>query len=151
MNCAADSLQTAVQEFQDTLTPSQKTELSLLKATPDSSAVLQFTAEIDRKNAKRHSRGVASRLFGVLESVRQFTTIIDTYVQAYPEIAALVWGTVKITILVSLLVWKFVNLYLVMLDSGRQQFRILLRSTFGVVHGTTQDMSTIFGVPVTFL
>lgn len=63
-------------------------------------AVLTFTAEIDQRNAQRRLRGVASRLYGVLESVRQFTSIIDTYVQAYPQIAALVWGSLKLTLLV---------------------------------------------------
>lgn len=111
MNSTTDSLRAALQEFQDSLTPSQKTELLLLKATPDATAVVKFTAEIDRQNAKRQSRGVASRLFGVLESVRQFTSIIDTYVQAYPAIAALVWGSIKITILVGSLMWDSIGLY----------------------------------------
>lgn len=96
---ATDPLHTALQEFQDSLTPSQKTELLLLKATPDAYAVARFTAEIDQQNAKRQSRGVASRLYDVLESVRQFTSIIDTCVQANPQVAALVWGSIKITIL----------------------------------------------------
>lgn len=65
-------------------------------------AVLTFTAEIDQQNAQRRVRGVASRLYGVLESVRQFTSIIDTYVQAYPQVAALVWGSLKITLLVGI-------------------------------------------------
>lgn len=95
-----DSLQTALHQFKDSLTSSQLTEFSLLQTCPDSMAVLTFTAEIDQRNAQRRLRGVASRLYGVLESVRQFTSIVDTYVQAYPQVAALVWGSLKLTLLV---------------------------------------------------
>lgn len=45
-------------------------------------AVLTFTAEIDQRNAQRGIRGVASRLYGVLESGRQFTSIIDPSISA---------------------------------------------------------------------
>lgn len=65
-------------------------------------AVLTFTAEIDQRIAKRRVRGVASRLYGVLESVRQFTSTIDTYVQSYPQIAALIWGSLQITLRVGI-------------------------------------------------
>ncbi len=51
-------------------------------------------------NATRRSRCVSSRLFGILQSVQDFSTIADTFVSSHPEIAALVWGTVKFTILV---------------------------------------------------
>lgn len=111
MRSTTDSLRAALQDFQDSLTPSQKTELLLLKTSPDATAVVKFTAEIDRQNAKRQSRGVASRLFGVLESVRQFTSIVDTYVSAHPDIAALVWGSIKITVLVGFLLWNTIDLY----------------------------------------
>ncbi|KAI9789088.1 MAG: hypothetical protein M1816_006338 [Peltula sp. TS41687] len=96
---SSDSLKTALNDFRDGLTDQEKTQLRALTSCPDVNAVLSFTAEVDRKNAERRSRGVASRLCGVLESVQQYTTIMDTYSQSHADIAALVWGSIKLTIL----------------------------------------------------
>lgn len=101
MTSVIDPLQEALQDFQNSLTPSQKTEFFLLKTLPDATTVVTFTAQLDRENAKRNSRCVASRLMGVLQSIQQFSSIVDTFVQANPAIAALVWGSVRFTILVS--------------------------------------------------
>jgi hypothetical protein len=37
-------------------------------------------------------------LHSVLQSVREFSAVIDTFVSSHPEIAALVWGGLKLTI-----------------------------------------------------
>lgn len=97
-----DPLAAALSEFQNGLTVSQKSELLSLQAVPDTSTVLAFTAELDRKNMQRRSRCVASRLIGVLESIQQYSSILDTFSQAHANIAALIWGSLKLTLLVSL-------------------------------------------------
>ena len=96
-----DPLEVALQDFRASLSPSQRAELASLQTCPDTTAVVTFTAEIDRANAKRKSRCVASRLMTVLQSIQQFAAVVDTFIQANPSIAALVWGSIKITILVS--------------------------------------------------
>jgi hypothetical protein len=93
-------LRSALRDFQDILSPDQKRDLLAQATVPDTAAVIILTAEIDRENAKRRSRGVATRLFSFLESVQQFSTIVDTFVSSNPSIAALVWGSVKFAILV---------------------------------------------------
>jgi hypothetical protein len=93
-------LRSALRDFQDILSPEQKRDLLAQATVPDAAAVIILTAEIDRENAKRRSRGVATRLFSFLESVQQFSTIVDTFVSSNPSIAALVWGSVKFAILV---------------------------------------------------
>jgi hypothetical protein len=93
----------AVREFQASLTPAQNTNLLDLSSNrPDASSILTFTAEVDKVNANRRSRCVSSRLFGILQSIQDFTNVVDTFVSSNPEIAALVWGSVKFTILVIL-------------------------------------------------
>ncbi|KAI9765585.1 MAG: hypothetical protein M1840_007274 [Geoglossum simile] len=92
-------LRSALRNFQDILSPDQKRDLLAQATVPDAAAVIILTAEIDRENAKRRSRGVATRLFSFLESVQQFSTIVDTFVSSNPSIAALVWGSVKFVIL----------------------------------------------------
>jgi hypothetical protein len=82
------------------LTPEQRARLQALNAVPDAAAVITFTKEVDDENAKRRSRCVASRLCGVLESVQQFSSIVGTFVSSHPEVAALVWGSVKFALLV---------------------------------------------------
>ena len=61
-----DPLGKALEDFQESLNASQKLELLKLKALPDAAAVVTFTAEVDRQNAKRKGRCFASRLFRVL-------------------------------------------------------------------------------------
>jgi hypothetical protein len=97
-----DVLATAVRQFQARLEPTQNARLLARSSKPDATSILAFTAEVDSINAHRRSRCVSSRLFGALQSVQDFTTIADTFVSAHPEIAALVWGCVKFTILVCL-------------------------------------------------
>ena len=100
---STDPLVAALNDFQDALSVEQKAKLLTIDTAPDAIAVLQFTADIDRSNARRRSRCVASRLQNTLQSVQQFTTIVDTFVSSNPSIAALVWGSFKVTILVSIL------------------------------------------------
>lgn len=96
---SSELLVAAVREFQDILTPTQNAQLLAHTTKPDTIAILTFTAEVDRVNAHRRSRCVSSRLFGILQSVQDFSTIVETFVSSHPDIAALVWGTLKFTIL----------------------------------------------------
>ena len=82
------------------MSPDQQKNLLAKSTVPNAAAVITLTAEIDSENAKRRSRGVATRLFGFLESVQQFTSIVDTFVSSNSHIAALVWGSVKLALLV---------------------------------------------------
>lgn len=94
-----ESLRWALHDFQDILSPEQKHIFAQSKV-PDARAVCILTTEIDRENAKRKSRGVAARISSFLESIQQFSFIVDTFIQSNPKIAALVWGSVKIALLV---------------------------------------------------
>lgn len=96
----AQTLRDALTSFQNALTPELRARLQASHSVPDANAVLTFTKEIDDENAKRKSRCCAGRLIGVLESVQQFTSIVDTYVSSHPDVAALVWGTIKFALLV---------------------------------------------------
>ncbi|KAH8586021.1 ankyrin repeat-containing domain protein [Bisporella sp. PMI_857] len=96
---SSEPLVAAIREFKAVLTPAQSTELLAHSSKPDATSILTFTAEVDRLNADRRSRGVSSRLFGILQSVQSFSAIVDTFVSSHPNVAALVWGTVKFTIL----------------------------------------------------
>ena len=94
------SLQTALQDFQGILNPDQKQQLLSQSSVPDASSAMLLTVEIDKQNAKRKSRCVAARILGFLESVQQFCSVADTFVSSNPRVAALVWGSVKLVILV---------------------------------------------------
>lgn len=60
-----------------------------------------FTAQLDHGNQSAGRPDFASRLSTVLQSVQAFSTVVETFVSSHPEIAALVWGSVKLTMLVS--------------------------------------------------
>ena len=93
-------LQEAIQDFQSILSEDQRQQLQRNEGVPDADAVLVFTAELDSRNRNRKGRSIASNLYSVLQSVRDFSAIVDTFVSSRPEIAALVWGSVKLTMLV---------------------------------------------------
>jgi hypothetical protein len=94
-------LQAALGEFQSVLSAEDRQKLQQIKGVPPSDGAIQFTASLDRENAeKRKGPSISSRLYSVLLSVQQFTGIVDTFVSSNPTIAALVWGAVKLTMLV---------------------------------------------------
>ena len=96
MNVAA-----ALDEFQKLLTPTQKTELnSLSQGTPTAEDVVQFTKTIEDRAKKRKSRIIASRVERFLQSVQQYCVVVDTFVSSNPHIAGLVWGSVRLLIVV---------------------------------------------------
>ena len=97
-------LSSALQSFQSVLSDEQRRELQAIQTVPDADAVLIFTAQLDAQNARRKDgrkgRSIATRLYTFLQCARDFSGVVDTFVQSHPEIAALVWGSVKLTILV---------------------------------------------------
>ncbi|KAK1750001.1 ankyrin repeat-containing domain protein, partial [Echria macrotheca] len=99
-------LNQAVDEFQSILTENQRTALKKIKSVPDADAVLVFTAELDYSSRPRKGRSIATRLHSVLQSVREFSAVIDTFVSSNPEIAALIWGSVKLTIQLFNALWR---------------------------------------------
>ncbi|MCJ1349300.1 hypothetical protein MMC31_007536, partial [Peltigera leucophlebia] len=99
---SGDQLKTALGNFEAVLTHEQQARLQSIAAVPDATAVIAFTTQLDNENAKRGSRCVATRLLTFLQSIQQFTTVVDTFVSSNPAIPALVWGSVKLAVLRSL-------------------------------------------------
>lgn len=97
---AAQSLQDAVNEFRNVLDERQRRELDALEPVPDVTDIVVFTARLDRLDPNRRGRSFSSRLLTVLLAVGNFCGIVDTFVSAHPEIAALVWGSLKLTMMV---------------------------------------------------
>ncbi|KAF7540798.1 hypothetical protein G7Z17_g12106 [Cylindrodendrum hubeiense] len=96
-----DSLENAIRSFESVLTDDERTRLRYIKAIPNADAAMTFTAQLDESNRSRKGRSIASRLHDFLQSVREFSAVVDTFVSSHPETAALVWGSVKLTVLVS--------------------------------------------------
>ncbi|KAJ6118426.1 hypothetical protein N7471_013893 [Penicillium samsonianum] len=92
------SLNAALENFQNTLTEEQKREFQKSTTTPDIASVIEFVAEIDARNSRMRTP-MAPRLCTFLDAAQQFTGIVDTFVSSNPIIAALVWGGVKTAIL----------------------------------------------------
>ncbi|KAM0368587.1 hypothetical protein ACHAO7_011095 [Fusarium culmorum] len=96
-----ESLENAIQDFQTILTDDQRRKLSNIGAIQDPDTVRIFTAQLDRESQLKKGRGVAGRLSSILQSVQRFSTVVDTFVSSRPEIAALVWGSVKLAMLIA--------------------------------------------------
>ncbi|KAF5571100.1 NACHT domain-containing protein [Fusarium pseudoanthophilum] len=95
-------LQNAINSFRAVLTPEQLSEFECIQSVPDTDAVLVFTAELDLQRQKKKGKSIASRLFPFLQAVHNFAAVIDTLVSSNPTIAALVWGSVKMTMMIML-------------------------------------------------
>ena len=93
-------LATALAEFRQILSSDQTAQLSSFSSkTPTADDIVQLTDDIMKANAGRKSRILASRAQGLLCSVQQYCTIVDMC--AGPnQIAALVWGSIKLVLLV---------------------------------------------------
>ncbi|RSL50405.1 hypothetical protein CEP54_011945 [Fusarium duplospermum] len=97
---AVNDLEKTIASFQAILTDDDRKNLQQLKAEPhDAQSIIMFTARLDRSDPNRKGKSVASRLASFLQTIEQFTPIVDTYIQSNPDIAALVWGSVKLTFL----------------------------------------------------
>ncbi|KAF2624033.1 hypothetical protein BU25DRAFT_493930 [Macroventuria anomochaeta] len=91
----------ALDEFQQTLTPDQTAQLkSYSNHAPTPNDVVSLTDQVIQANASRKTHIFASRLQGLLGSIQQYCNIIDTCVGPN-QIAALVWGSIKLVILTS--------------------------------------------------
>ncbi|KAF5585825.1 hypothetical protein FPANT_7379 [Fusarium pseudoanthophilum] len=93
-------LERTIAGFQAILTDEDRKKLQQLKTTShDSQSIITFTAELDLLDKNRRGKSVASRLASFLQTIEQFTPIVDTYIQSNPDIAALIWGSIKLTFL----------------------------------------------------
>lgn len=95
------ALNVALKDFQNILTEDQRIKLGKIGIVQGADTVMIFTAQLDRENQLRKGRGIASRLYSVLQSVQAFSAVVETFVSSHPEVAALVWGSIKLTMLVS--------------------------------------------------
>lgn len=96
-----ETLEQALASFQSTLNDGERLKLQQMKESPcDAGSIIQFTHELDGLDANRRGKSVATTLHSLFQSVEQFYQIADTYVSSHPEIAALVWGSVKLAFMV---------------------------------------------------
>lgn len=91
-------LEAALQEYERILSWDERNHLHA-QALPDASAAIKLTTAIDSSSRLRHCLG--QRLMTFLESVQHFSGVVDTFVSSRPELAALVWGGVKLALIVS--------------------------------------------------
>ncbi|KAH8205298.1 hypothetical protein TruAng_000545 [Truncatella angustata] len=90
-------LQDAIADFKGVLTDDWLQKFRDVQAVPNADAVLVFTAQLDSVNRSRRGQSYASRVHSFLSSVRSFCGVVDTFASVKPEVAALVWGSVKLT------------------------------------------------------
>lgn len=93
------TLSAALQEFEGVLTDEQKLIYRSNYTKPGTSDVVAFVSRVDAGSKGRTGKCVAPRLCSFLECTVQFTQSVDTFIQSNPAIAALVWGSVRTTIL----------------------------------------------------
>ena len=72
------------------------------EGAPDVMAALNLATIIDARNASYRRQCMGPRLITFLESVQQFSSLVDTFVSSHPEIAALVWGGLRMALLVNI-------------------------------------------------
>lgn len=93
-------LQAALREFESILSAEEKRQLHGIKSIPDADSAIQFTARLDRANFERKGASLGSRVYSTMQSVQQFSNVVGSFVSSHPDIAALVWGSVQMAMLV---------------------------------------------------
>lgn len=93
------ALREALIKFEGILTEEQRGLYQVSATKPDVASVIAFVAEIDANNNSTTRRCVAPRLCTFLEATQQFSDVVGTFISSNPQIAALVWGGVKMAIL----------------------------------------------------
>ena len=93
-------LNQALVDYEKVLFDNERTQLRA-EGAPDTMAAIAFTTVIDKECSEGRRRCMGPRLMTFLESVQQFSGVIDTFVNSHPEFAALVWGGVKLTLRVT--------------------------------------------------
>ena len=91
-------LSAALNDFKTVLTEEQSRQFNTT-LSPDTNDAVRLATQIDHENTNRWGRCLGPRLVTFLESVQQFSKILDTFVSSNPEIAALLWGGVKLCLL----------------------------------------------------
>ncbi|KAF4430219.1 hypothetical protein CFRS1_v011031 [Colletotrichum fructicola] len=90
-------LENALQAFHDVLTDDERKRLRAeMDVSCDAGQVIAFTAGLDVVDPNRRGRSIATRLHSILETVQRFSEVVGIYVSSHPEIAALVWGSVRL-------------------------------------------------------
>ena len=89
----------ALHDYEKILSDEDRKQLHS-QGLPDATAAINLTTHIDRECSSRRSRCMGPRLITFLESIQQFSQVVDVFVSSHPEVAALVWGGVKLALLV---------------------------------------------------
>ena len=89
----------ALGEYEAILSKNERIQLRS-QGAPGATAAINLATRIDDKckDGRRYCMG--PRVITFLESIQHFTEVVDTVLGSNPEIAALVWGGVKMTLLV---------------------------------------------------
>ena len=94
-------LSQALKDYEAVLTEDQRKSLHDV-SPPEYCDVMALTFEINRQNENRKSRVRGARLTTFLNSVKDFTAVVDTIVSSTGNpIAGAVWGAVKMAMQVS--------------------------------------------------
>lgn len=92
-------LDQALAEYEAILSDEDKIQFHN-QGVPDSMAAIRFTILIDSKCNDRRRQCMGPRLITFLESIQHFSGVVDTFVSSKPQVAALLWGGVKMALLV---------------------------------------------------
>jgi hypothetical protein len=82
-----------------------------------------------------------------LQTVEQFTPVIDTYIQSNPDITALIWGSIKLTFMVRTSSNDCLRAQLIILHSVPRQFHILLPIVCGAFKWIRHIVHTFCRLP----
>ena len=93
-------LKTALTEFLQILPDTEQTKIKA-STLPTESAVIELTSEVSRTYKFRGQRYI-TRIEPFLQGVARFSGIVDTFIQCDPKISALIWGSLKLLLMVRL-------------------------------------------------
>lgn len=89
----------ALKEYEAVLSNEERLQLRA-QGVPSTRDAINLTIQLDQNTRDRRRHCMGARLITILESLQQFSAAADTFVSSHPEVGALVWGGVKLALLV---------------------------------------------------
>lgn len=95
----SDAFQNAKQDFLDSLKDPSLFD-SILNVTSIHD-IYAFTSQLQADQSKRHGLRNLRKITPYLDQLKQYACVIEVFVQAKPEILALIWGPIKLLLQMS--------------------------------------------------
>ena len=94
----SSAFSSAMQSFHDTLSPSDADQIKKVATLGDLTLAIR---DIEREQAQRRSLRSMSKIRPFLNSLEEYSKVIEVFVNAKPDVLSFIWGPIKLCLQVA--------------------------------------------------